>query len=90
MVRKKKFQDILREKLDNKCLKFMNIKSGAICFKANKKLRDNIRDEEYVTKYINEFIASILLELKIAISTKQLDMISSITIMEDCKIYVKI
>lgn len=84
--------NIIKGNLDNKYIKYMWIKNGIICFKANKKMREKIsKDIKFLDKYMNIFLSKIFRMIDIKVSSKELSVLTDITTMEDeNKIYITI
>lgn len=83
---------IIKEKLDNKYIKFMWIRNGCICFKANKKMREKIaKNDKFLTIYMNEFLTKVLRSIDIQISKSELEVFSDIVLMEEAnKIFISV
>ena len=82
---------IIKENIDNKYLKFLQVKNGIISFRANKKMRDETdKDEEFVYDYMNEFFSKIISkELDIKIPKKKLSIITNVLYFnDDNRIYI--
>ena len=84
-------EDKIKEAIDNKFLKFIQIKKGIIIFKANKKMRDEIdNDSDFLNEYMNDFLSSVFSEYD-KISKKNLSIILKATYFnDDNKIYIEI
>lgn len=83
---------VIREKLDNKYIKFMWIRNGCICFKANKKMREKIvKNDKFLTVYMNEFLTKVLKGIGINITKSELSVFSDIVLMEEAnKIFIRV
>lgn len=90
LMKKKDISNIIRENIDNKFLKFIQIKKYTIIFRANKKLRDEMeKNPKFLIKYINKFLSEVL-EEEITIDKKELSIITQISYFEDDnKIYIE-
>lgn len=72
-------RDIVKANIDNRYLKFIGIEKGSITFKANKKFRDKMKDDDtFYCTYTLDFISSIFEKIGIEISVNKLQIISEV------------
>lgn len=88
-------ETLIKENIDSKFIKYINIKNDVISFKANKKLRDKMeKDESFLDTYVFKFISQILnkhYDKTDYITCKTLNSISDIIYMDtENKIFVRI
>lgn len=91
-IKSEEFHNRIKESIDSKYIKFINYKKDTLSFKANKKMRESIKnnDENFLETYMNEFISS-LLSKDIDINSKELSILSNVSFFtSDNKIYFSI
>lgn len=92
---KEELETLIKDNVDSKFIKYINIKNDVISFKANKKMRDKMeKDNSFLDNYIFKFISNILnkhYDGNFNVTSKTLNSISDIIYMDtDNKIFVRI
>ena len=92
IINKEEFERVLKENLDSRYIKFINIKKNTIILRANKKLREKAsKDEHFLNDYVYNFLANVIQLFDKSIESKYLEIICDIyVITNDYKIYVKV
>lgn len=92
IIKNEEFEKAIRQNLDSRFIKFINIKKNTIILRANKKLREkSSKDEDFLNQYVYKFLTSILKEFNDEIEEEYLEIICDLYVMtDDYKIYVKI
>lgn len=89
LIKKDKFIILLKNIIDNKYIKFIEIADNIIIFKANKKFRDKENEDcTFVNCYMCKFLSKVFNKADINITPSQLLIICDIYI-EDNKIIVE-